>query len=437
MQHEPVEYLELEMLVELEDEMDVLEAILPCPIHDADYRSDLPNMLVDEPEEMAQLAGNFDLMIKILEEADSIENIDSVVAQLNVEVRECYESNMKTVYEQTKPYEKNIRALQLLYENADGKAEVYLLPVKKEKFADAASPKHFNLMQEYLEKQFYKFKMDNSPFYITYIGDIGSKSAIQKMAKVALKTRALAVLDIKEMSSAKAVMDYSKRIGLTGIPASLGHVVIPATWAYKKGAEEIKYYTDASGKLKSEKQKMTIPLAGAFIGRLLGENPGVFITGLEAEPIVGIDGVKMKYSKERIDAKSLDECGLNMVLDSGHIQGSTTTNKSNNADLRKFTKVDVANALLKDLVQFCNNKAYGKWGNKQKRAFKNEITIYLNGRYKAELIDNGWNINHIQYDKAEEVVDIDITIPFFEVADDFNISLGGPKGGIDVQNKGE
>ena len=156
--------------------------------------------------------------------------------------------------------------------------------------------------------------MEDSPFYITYVGNIGSKSAIQKMAKIAMETRALAILDIKELRNPKAAVEYAKRNGLTGITPSLGHVVIPATYGFKQGVSDVKYFESMDGKLKAEHQKMAVPMACAFIGRMMGENPGNAITGLEAEAIGGIDGVKMQYDKERDNSEQLSDSGLVMVL---------------------------------------------------------------------------------------------------------------------------
>ena len=81
MQNEANEMLELIDLKELEEEIEILENVLPIAIHDEDYRSDLPNILEEDPEEIAQLIGNFDLMIKILEDAKTIDDISAVVAE--------------------------------------------------------------------------------------------------------------------------------------------------------------------------------------------------------------------------------------------------------------------------------------------------------------------------------------------------------------------
>lgn len=426
------ELLEFEPLL---DGLEALENVLPpiAAVYDEDTRRDLPELLQDSVEAEGILA-RFDLLISILDSSQSVADIAAKVDEAYVAVRERYEENMQAVFSQTKPFEKTARSLHLLYENTHGDAEVYIMAVSAIKFADAANPKHFDQMRHWLRRKYYAWRMEESPFYITYIGDIGSKSAMDKMGKVAQETLAIAIMDIREMSSAKAVVDYADRVKIAGIPAHHGHMVIPGTWVYAQGAFDVEFIHDEKGRLKRVEKQMAVPASCALVGKLLEVRPGVYISGLEAEAIVGINGVKVAYDLERVDAKQWDQRGLVQIEPYGHIQGATTANKSNNYDLRKFPKVDTANALLKDLVQYCNNKAYSKWGEKQKREFQKEIEIYLNRRMKQELIE-GYAINKIAYDQHEEAVDIDITIYFYEVADEFDISLHGPKGEIDVKKR--
>jgi Trp operon repressor len=439
-QLEKEKVIQLEDLLDFEPHQDGLEAlenVLPAinATYDEDARRDLPEILAD-PEESEDLQAKFDLLLRLLETSKSIKDVAAKVDQTYQEVRERYEENMKEIFDKTKPFEKTARSLSLLYENAHGSVNVFVMPVTKSKFADAANPKHYEQMRHWLREKYYAWRMEESPFYISYVGDIGSKSAMDKMAKIAEETRAIAVLDIREMGSAKAVMDYADRIKIAGIPAPLAHLVIPGTWVYAQGAKDIEFVHDTNGKLKRVEKQMAVPSASALIGRLLEVRPGVYITGLESEALVGINGVRVVYDLQRIDAKQWDERGLIQIEPYGHVQGATTANKSNNYDLRKFPKVDTANALLKDLVQYCNNKAYSKWGEKYKRAFQREIEIYLNRRMKQELIE-GYTINTINYDTYDENVEIDITVQFFEVADEFDINLHGPKGGVDVKKEEE
>lgn len=435
---EATQSLETVELLEFDPFMDVFEEVenfLPsiANITDDSSRQNLPEILENELEQ-EEMVSTFELLANILEHSNSVEDVAVNVDATYQQVKETYEENVMVIFEKTKPFEKTIRSLNLLYENAGGEADVYILGVNEQKFADSANPKHYEAMRKYLKEKFYAWRMEDSPFYITYVGDIGSKSAMDKMAEIAYETRALAIVDTKEMSSVKSVIDHAKRLQIKGIPAKLGHLVIPSTWVYALGAKDVKFVRDKEGKLRRVESKMAVPTSSSLVGKLLDVRPGVYITGLEADAIIGADGVKLNYELERIESKELDKVGLVQIERHGHIQGATTANNSNNADLRKFPKVDTANALLKDIVQYCNNKAFSKWGEKYKRAFKREIEIYLNRRMKHELIE-GYRIDNISYDQHEENVDIDITVFFFEVADEFDINLHGPQGGIDVKKE--
>lgn len=433
-----METLELKQLFEFEPVLEGLEALEnvfpPIAVtFDEDARRDLPDLLSD-PQDAEDVYAKFSMLVTLLESSNNLDDIKAKVDETYQAVQQQYEENMQAVFAQTKPFEKTMRSLNLLYMNAGGDAKVAVIPVNASKFADSVNPKHFEEMRHYMRQKYYAWMMDDSPFYITYIGDIGSKSAMDMMAMAAQETRAIAVVDIREMSSAKAVMDYADRVKIAGIPAHLAHLIVPGTWIYAHGAFDVEYKTGVNGRLERVEKQMAVPAASAIIGKLLEVRPGVYITGLEKSAIVGINGVKVAYDLQRVEAKQWDDRGIIQIEPYGHIQGAATANKSNNYDLRKFPKVDVANALLKDLVQFCNNKAYSKWGEKYRREFQREIEIYLNRRMKHDLIE-GYTINKIAYDIHEENVDIDITINFFEVADEFDINLHGPKGTIDFKNE--
>jgi hypothetical protein len=433
-----VKFAELQELLDPKPVLDQLEVMeYVCQdlkvTHDDDARRELPDRL-ENPADAEDLYLKFDLLALLLQAATTIEELAQRIDATYCAERQQYEENMQGIFAQTKPYEKTARALNLLYENAGGEAAVWIMPVQKAWFADSANPKHFDAFRHHLRQQFYAWKMANSPFYISYVGDIGSKSAMDKMAAVAQETRALAIVDLREMASVKAVMDYADRLQITGIPAHLAHLVIPGTWVYAHGAVDVDFVNDEYGGLQRRERPMAVPAAGALIGKLLDVPPGYYITGMEGSAIVGINGVRVAYDLQRIDAKEWDKRGLIQIEPYGHIQGATTANKSNNHDLRKFPKVDIANALLKDLVQFCNNKAFSKWGKKEKRAAEHEIMVYLNRRFRQGLIE-GYEIVAIEYDTDEETVSIEIMIRFAEVADEFDINLHGPRQAIDIVRK--
>ncbi|MBL7794055.1 MAG: hypothetical protein JNK77_17130 [Saprospiraceae bacterium] len=424
--------LELEELLKtsvIEEEIDTLEYVLPelKYTRDVDARRDLPELL-DDRQEKEEILVKFELLALLLDSAATVEEISVKIDETYLAEKERYEENMQAVFAQTKPFEKTARALHLLYRNATIDSNVYIMPVNKARFADSANPGHFTKFRHYLRQKFYAWRDPEcqSPFYISYIGNIGSKSAMDEIAMIAHETRALAVVDMKEMSKAQDVIDYANRLKIKGIPPHLGHLVVMGTWIYAHNAFDIEFERDENGRLRRKEKLMSVPAAGAFIGKMMSVPVGEYITGLEKPAIIGIKGVRVEYDLERVDAERFSECGVIQIEPEGNIQGTATANNSNNYDLRKFPKVDVANFLLKDLVVFSNKKAYSKWGERQKRELKKEIEIFLNRSIKRELIEE-YEINHIAYDEHEEKVDIEISVRFYEVADRFDINLHGKR----------
>ncbi|HOY05718.1 MAG TPA: hypothetical protein PLO67_09980 [Saprospiraceae bacterium] len=417
----------------LEEDWDTMKTVFPEIEQPGDEAAgyDLPSDW-GNPQTSSAKSTKYELLLAILQAGADVNAVAAKVDEILGAEEARYQENMQAVFEQTKPFEKTARSLDLLYRNAERDANVYVMPVNATRFADSSNPKHFKEFRHFLRKKFYDFQMEDSPFYLSYVGNIGSKNAMQEMTKIAEETRALAVLDIRDLKSAKEVVDYAKSMKITGIPAHLAHQVTMGTWLLVHGAFEVEFTADKNGRLQRRETPMAVPAAGAFIGKMLSVPAGYYITGLEQSPIVGISGVKVAYDLQRIDARDWSDCGLIQIIPSGHIMGSTTANKSNNTDLTEFMKVDVSNSLLKDLVQFCNRKAYSKWGNRQKREFTLEIATYLNRRQSKEIFAN-YQINRVEYDGPEKVVEIDITIKFFDSADKFDINLHGPKNMIDFK----
>ena len=430
------EIIEPKQLFEGDDLLEGLEAlenVMPAipAVYDEDARRELPELLED-PREAEAINTKFSLLLQILESSTTVEDMAEQVEASYQGVQEQYESNLKEVFEKTKPFERTIRSLNLLYQNSGTDPNVWVMPVSASKFADSANPKHFNAMEHELRERYYAWYMENSPFYITYVGDAGSKSAMDAIASIAEETRALAILDIKEMGSAKKIMEYADRIKIVGDSPHLAHLAVPGTWVYVQGAIEMDFVKGEDGRLQRRDRPMAVPASSALIGRLMAVSPGESITSLESQSIIGINGVRANYKYERIDAQSWDERGLIQIESYGHIQGASTANKSNNQDLRKFPKVDVANALLKDLVQFCNKKAASKWGSQQKRQLQRDIENYLNLRVKHGMIE-GYEIEDIYYDPQQMTVSIKVNIKYFEVVDTFDLFLHGSKGAIDYK----
>ncbi len=419
----------------IQAELETLKPVFPSVeiIFDPITRRDMPKLFEDSIN-AEDIYAKFSLLVTLLESSETVEDIAKKVDTAFQVVAQQIKANLQIVYEQTKPFEKTVRSLSLLYTNAGGEAEVDIIPVSADKFANSSNPEHFEAMSHYMRQQYYKFTMVRSPFYITYIGDIGSISAMNMMAEVAEETRALAILDIPEMNTVKKAKDYADRVKITGISPHLAHLVIPGTWVYALNASEVEFVED-KGHLKRIEKQMAVPAASAFIGKLLKTPSGDYITGHESSRIIGISGVSVAYNYETKDATELSNSSLIMIEPDGFIQGSATANNSNNRDLRKFPKVDVSNVLLKDIVQYCNDKANSKWGVLERENFIQEIMDYLNScKRTPNVLIQDYMINDISYDTQDEVVKIDISITFYEVADKFDIRLQGTKGKVNLES---
>ena len=129
-----MELLELEPIEDVLDELKNFSKSVEL-VGDENRRKDLPQILEDE-QETEEMISTMGILIDILQKSNTVLDVDVNVDTAYQKVLEIYEENMMGIFEVTKPYEKTIRSLNLLYENAGGSAEVYVMPVNPTKFAN-------------------------------------------------------------------------------------------------------------------------------------------------------------------------------------------------------------------------------------------------------------------------------------------------------------
>jgi len=151
------------------EEAEALQTIFPLVrTDDKDTRMEIADIMEDDKTNEETLL-KFDLLLQILENSNTAEDLASNVEKGYRTVKNEMEKNLAIIYEQTKPLEKSIRSLDLLFQNAGAKPKVYILPVDENKFANSSMPKDFEKMQDWLREKFYQWFMDDSPFYISYV----------------------------------------------------------------------------------------------------------------------------------------------------------------------------------------------------------------------------------------------------------------------------
>ena len=413
--------------LDLKEDLDTVSPLVPYVenVVDEDLQEDFGDLYNPENvDEKGKVAYELNLMIELLQ-AESGEEVAQIVDSRHSEINDAMRENQKKILENINSYEKMLRAVNLFFENA-GSGEVegaYFMTVDPNKFAGADNSIHYQEFCEYLKKKFYALRLKESPLFLAHVGDIGSGA--DQMAAIANETVAIAIVDMPETKSVKAALKKASTRNLNGIEAEWGNLVASGTWLTAR-----KSYKGV------EEKDFQVPSAAAILGKLMNTKEGNSIAGFENGGLKGTKGVA--YPADRRDSDKFIEQGLMIIMeDGGKVlpYSDRTANMSENDDLRKVSKMVVRNRIMKDLVDFCNLKAFAKWGYNEKKAFHNSVIDYLNKCKKKGWIQSVKNVK--VKDVGNDEVAVLVELVFFDARSKYLINIKGKPGeyGVDSVEK--
>ena len=400
----------------LREDLETIQA--PVPYMEDVIDKDLREGLTERVEKEAGFKDNFESQLEMmihLFQSESIDDMTLAADGLLTKTKEQFAENQKQILETIRPWEKVVRSLDLFFKNASSSGKVEdasFITVDPERFAGAANTAHFNIMSEELKNLYYDWEVDGSPLFISYVGDIGDGADL--IAKIAEETVAMAVVDTVDCPNAKATLSRTKNRKLSGVESYWGHLVVSGTHLIGRGSYD-----------GLEDEPLTIPSASAITGKLMNTKEGDSISGFEEGGLVGVKGVR--YNSGTRESKEFGERGMIILKTykdgSIKIKGDGTANKSTNNDLRKISKMIVRNKVMKDFVDFCNKKAFSKWGNIQRTKFKTQIEIYLNDLIRNEAIEGYEEV--IIKDINEDEVSVTVALQFYKTISRYLIGIKG------------
>lgn len=362
------------------------------------------------------------MMKAILSSAKNAEEAKDLASQSYENVAATKKQNLENILKTIRPTEQVLRAAQSFFDNASTTGEVEnvkFVMVEANKFAGGTNSSDFDEYCKILRRYAVAHGLKDSPHYTAYIGDIDDKGG--ELAAIAQDTLALAVADIEKLDSPSEIKEVLDQRGIGGSQAKWGHLVVIGNWITAR-----KVYEGLNEEL------LEIPSAAAVIGKFLATALGYSGAGYE-EGTTTVKGVEM-YTDTEDDAKAVNRGYIHIAMEDGiaRIYGNVTAAyASANEDLTKIIKVRVSNAILKDLVDFCNKKAFGTWNHQTKKNFKEQIQLYLNDCVRHQIIQGYEEPSIISTDSQS--VDIDVEILFSDSKSVFNIQLSGVKGAIQMK----
>ena len=397
------------------EDLETIRAPVPYleDVIDEDLREGLTERVEKETGFKDNFGSQLEMMIHLFQ-SETVKDMSIAADELLTKTKEQFVENQKQILETIRPWEKVVRSLDLFFKNGSSSGKVKdasFITVNPERFAGAENTAHFTAMAEELKNLYYAWQLKGSPLFITYVGDIGDGADL--LAKIAEETVALAIVDTVDSSSAKATLSRTKNRKLRGVESHWGNVVVSGTHLIGRGAYE-----------GLEDEPLSIPSACAITGKLMSSMEGNSIAGFENGALSGAKGVR--YRSDTRDSKSFGEQGMLVIGwedGTARVFGDCTANQSDNVMLKKVSKMVVHNKVMKDFVDFCNKKAFSKWGNIQRTDFKKQIERYLNDLIREGVIE-GYEDVKIN-DINEDEVSVDVALKFYKTISRYLIGIKG------------
>lgn len=418
---------------DLKEDLNVLIGTVPEVdlIIDPGLQPDLPTSNEDDDaeeqeqktKEQQKFICQLDLMINLLRES-RVDTVESEVDQRFTQINEQIRNNLREVLDKIRPLEELLRSANLFFENAGTYSKnAYFITVDPKRFVGTRNSTHFKVMCDYLRKEFYAWKIEKSPAFIGYIGDL-SKGA-SEMAAIAEETVATAVVDVMFTDSVGTVLKRTKDRNLRGDTSLWGHLAVSATWLEARKAYKYENKNIEPGPLH-------IPSASAIIGKLMATETGKHITGFENVGLSGVSNIAYKENSDTRDSPMFRESGMMLLVNMDgavNIIADRTANTSDDDDYRKLSKMVVRNKIMKDLVTFCNLKVDSRHDHRLKK----QITNYLNDCKRLGMVKDYKDLK-VREINADEV-DVTVKLVYFDTKSRFNISIAGTRGELDVNEE--
>ncbi len=362
------------------------------------------------------------LLLDLIGKNTTTDDLQDAIAKAREQVLIRYEENQRRIKAALLEFQRTLVAVKLFFDNAGTVPHVKFLLVNPKLFLDGSSTRHFDAMSDIIKQRFYSWRMEDCFTYLGYAGAFNNRNAFTKIAEVAYENKLMAPLDSALTYSAKDALQQAKLLKISGIHHTLAHLMLPGTWVYAANCFE-----DVEKKVK-----MAVPAGLAILGRMLAAEQGRYISGLEGDPLLGLDGVTASYQYERIDASEFAKVSLLPIESLGFVMGNWTANQSNNKDLTQFVRRDLANSVEKDLICFANYKTYGKFGGEHEQEIEAEICSYFNDLVTERIIQSCAKVE-VEFDEKNQRMHIRAAINYFNSPLQVAIHLSGTERNINAE----
>lgn len=376
----------------------------------------------NKKQERESLLKILSLWSDTLKSGDDIIELVQAADDKAKESQETYTKNIKRALEETRELEASYRSVALFYKNTDMPSlkNVTVINAELDQLTDLDNTRFFDYIREELESKYDRLDLRENYSLMVLPGYLGSKSVVDKWAKLAHENKVTLVTDFAHLDEPDDVMEMFESANLASGDTYLSNTIMTCNWLVGRGKyEEV-----------GEEEDVYVPPSGALAGKIYKTLMSQVTAGKKHGGLSEVDGVRFDLRKSEI--ANLENLGLvPMVNEYGKVMAfsAKTLFNGDNLGLQTYSVVRVFDYVTKVLMDFLNRRAFENFDAKTRKEIQNQIVRFLDGiTGPGKLIEN-FEIRRFEQDiNQKDRIYLDVRLKPYFPAKNFLIKMDGQKG---------
>jgi len=339
-----------------------------------------------------------------------------------VHAKQVLKKNLKVALEETKELESSYRSVALFYKNTDQAAvkNVTIVNAELEQLSDLDNTRFFDHIREEVTSSYDRLDLRDNYSLLVVPGYLGSKSVVDKWAKMAFENKVTIVTDFMHLDEPDDVMEMFESANLASGDPYLSNAIMTCNWLVGRNkVEEV-----------GEDEDLYVPPSGALAGTLYKTLMSQVSAGKKHGGLSEVDGVRFDLKKSEIAI--MESLGLvPMVNEYGKVMAfsAKTLFNGDNIGLKTYSVVRVFDYVSKVLMDFLNRRAFENFNAKTRREIMGQIVKFLDGITGPDKLIENFDIKRFEQDPVnKDKIHVDIRLKPYFPAKNFVIKMDGQKG---------
>lgn len=373
-------------------------------------------------QERAELLKTLQLWSDTLKSGDDIIELVQAADDKAQQSQQVLTKNLKVALEETRELETSYRSVALFYKNTDMPSlkNVSIVNAELEQLSDLDNTRFFDHIREELVDKYDRLDLRENYGLMVLPGYLGSKSVVDKWAKIAHDNKVMLVTDFAHLDEPDDVMEMFESANLASGDAYLSNTVMTCNWLVGRGKhEEV-----------GEEDDVHVPPSGALAGKIYKTLMSQVTAGKKHGGLSEVDGVRFDLRKSEI--ANLENLGLvPMVNEYGKVMAfsAKTLFNGDNLGLQTYSVVRVFDYVAKVLMDFLNRRAFENFNTKTRNEIQAQIVRFLDDITGPDKLIENFEIRRFEQDpNQKDRIYMDVRLKPYFPAKNFLIKMDGQKG---------